>query len=98
MVRSAVKEGEKPSLLATLGTLDEMTSYIRIGDWNEIHLVARGRVMTYSINGHLMSVFIDDHPTMFVDHGFLALQLEGRGDIAVYFRNLWLKNLPQAQR
>jgi len=98
MIRSAAKDGERPSLLSTLGDPEQLTSYIKVGDWNQIHLIVRERTMIYSINGHLMSVFIDDHPTMFVDHGFLALQLEGRGDIAVYFRNLWLKNLPQAQR
>lgn len=98
MIRSAAKAGERPSLLSTLGDPEQLTSYIKVGDWNQIHLIARGRTMIYSINGHLMSVFIDDHPTMFVDHGFLALQLERRGDIAVHFRNLWLKNLPQAQR
>ena len=31
---------------------------------------------------------------MSVDHGVLSIQLEGRGDNAAYFRNLWLKNLP----
>jgi hypothetical protein len=94
MTRAAVKDGERPSLLATFGNPEQLKSYINVGDWNQIHLVARGRVMTYSINGHLMSVFLDDHPSMYVDHGFLALQLEGPGDIAVHFRNLWLKSLP----
>ena len=49
--------------------------------------------MLYFINGHLMSVLIDDHPTMFVDRGVLSIQLEGRGDNVASFRNLWLKNL-----
>jgi len=31
---------------------------------------------------------------MFVDDGFLALQLEARGDIAVDFRNPWLFSQP----
>jgi len=43
--------------------------------------------------GRLMSVLTDDHPIIFVDHGPLALQLEGRGEKAASFRNLWLKNL-----
>ena len=50
--------------------------------------------MIYFINGQLMSVMIDDHPTMFVDHGVISIQLEGRGDNTASFRNLWLKNLP----
>ena len=94
MIRSAMKDAEKPSLLSTIGDPDQLLAYIKVGDWNQIHLVARGRTMIYSINGHLMSVFIDDHPSMFVDHGFLAVQLEGSGDIGVRFRSLWLKTLP----
>jgi hypothetical protein len=94
VVRAAVANGQKPSLLATIGDPEQLKSYIKVGDWNQIHLIGRGRTMMYFINGHLMSVFVDDHPAMYVDHGFLALQLEGRGDVAVHFRNLWLKNLP----
>lgn len=94
VVRAATANDEKPSLIGTIGDPEQLKSFIKIGGWNQIHLIARGRSMMYFINGYLMSVFVDDHPTMYVDHGFLAVQLEGRGDIAVHFRNLWLKNLP----
>jgi hypothetical protein len=46
----------------------------------------------FFINGVLMSVFIDDHPTKFLPQGYLSVQLEGRGDNKASFRNLWLKN------
>lgn len=49
--------------------------------------------MIYSINGRLMSILIDDNPTRFLDHGGLAIQLEGRGADKASFRNLWIKNL-----
>jgi len=93
VVRTAVGEGQKPSLLATIGDPDALKALWRVGDWNQIHVIARGRTMLYFINGQLMSVLIDDHPTMFVDHGVLSIQLEGRGDNVASFRNLWLKNL-----
>ena len=94
VVRAAVADGQKPTLLATIGDPDVLKGYWKVGDWNQLHVIARGRTMIYFINGHLMSVFIDDHPTMFVDHGVLSIQLEGRGDNTASFRNLWLKNLP----
>jgi catechol 2,3-dioxygenase-like lactoylglutathione lyase family enzyme len=94
VVRTALAEGQKPSLVATIGDPDALKSRWKVGDWNQLHLVARGRTMLFYINGQLMSVLIDDHPTMFVDHGVLAIQLEGRGDNTASFRNLWLKNLP----
>jgi catechol 2,3-dioxygenase-like lactoylglutathione lyase family enzyme len=93
VVRTATADGQKPSLLATIGDPDVLKTYWKVGDWNQIHLIARGRTMLYFLNGHLMSVLIDDHPTMFVDHGVLSIQLEGRGDNVASFRNLWLKNL-----
>ncbi len=94
VVRTATVAGEKPTLLGTIGDADALTSVWKVGEWNQLHLIARGREMAYVINGQLMSVLIDDHPTMFVDHGIISIQLEGRGDNTAYFRNLWLKNLP----
>ena len=93
VVRTATAEGEKPSLLATFSDPDALKAHWKVGDWNQLHLIARGRTMLYFINGQLMSVLIDDHPTMFVDHGVIAIQLEGRGDNSASFRNIWLKTL-----
>jgi hypothetical protein len=94
IVRTGLTVDQKPSLLATFGDPDELKNYIKPTDWNQIHLIARGNTMIYMINGHLMSVFVDDNSMMALSHGVLALQLEGRGDIKAYFRNIWLKNLP----
>lgn len=93
MVRTATADGDKPLLLATFADPDQILQFVKQGDWNQMHLIARGRTMTLFLNGHLMSVFIDEHPKMFVPKGFLALQLEGRGDVGVSFRNLWLREL-----
>ena len=93
VVRTATAAGTKPTLLSTIGDVNALKSVWKVGDWNQLHLIARGRTMLYFINGQLMSVLIDDHPTMFVDHGVLSIQLEGRGDNVASFRNLWLKNL-----
>jgi hypothetical protein len=94
VVRTAVGEGLKPTLLAAFDDPDKLKALWRVGDWNQLHVIASGRTMMFLINGRLMSVLIDDHPRMFVDHGVLALQLEGRGDNTAYFRNIWLKTLP----
>ena len=93
VVRAAVANGEKPKLLGTFSDAAILTKSYKPGEWNQMHLVARGRTMMFFINGVLMSVFIDDHPTKFLPKGVLSIQLEGRGDNAAYFRNLWLKNL-----
>ena len=80
-----------PKTLSTFGDNAAMKAY-KPGEWNQMHLVARGRTMMFFINGVLMSVLIDDHPTKFLPQGYLSVQLEGRGDNKASFRNLWLKN------
>lgn len=94
VVRAALGDGQKPSVVGTLGDPEELKKLVHVGDWNEMHLIARGTTMMYFLNGHLMSVYLDDNPTMFVEKGELAIQLEGRGNVKVSFRNLWLKILP----
>ena len=93
VVRMATADGQKPSLLATFGDPDMLKRHWKVGEWNQLHVIARGRTILYFINGQLMSVLIDDHPSMFVDQGLIAIQLEGRGDNIASFRNIWLKNL-----
>ena len=92
VVRTAPTVGLKPTLLATFGDPDALGKLVKAGEWNQFHLVARGHTMMYFINGALMSVLIDDDPARFVDHGVLAIQLEGRGDNRASFRNLWIRN------
>jgi len=94
VVRMAVADGASPTLLSQFDDPDALAAEWTVGDWNRLHLIARGRTMMFSINGRLMSVLIDDHPTMFVPRGVLAIQLEGRGDNRASFRNLWIRSLP----
>jgi hypothetical protein len=94
IVRTATADGEQPTLLADFGEPDELARAWKAGEWNQLRLVARGRTMIFFINGELMSVLIDDHPTLFVDQGVLAIQLEGRGENRASFRNLWIRALP----
>ena len=94
VVRTAVAEGQTPTLLAAFDDPDRLAGFWRVGDWNRLHVIARDRTMMFFLNGQLMSVLIDDHPTMFVASGVLAIQLEGRGDNKALFRNLWIRDLP----
>jgi 3-keto-disaccharide hydrolase len=87
------EQGKKPRLLSVLGDPDALKGYIKVNDWNQMHVIARGNTMIHMINGHVMSVFIDDDPSMAVGQGVIGLQIEGGGNVKVSFRNLWLKNL-----
>jgi hypothetical protein len=94
VVREGVSDPDKPVLIASFGDPQELKNSIHTGDWNQLHIIARGNTMMYFINGRLMSVFIDDNPKRFIEQGKIQLQLEGRGDTKVSFRDIWLKQLP----
>jgi len=85
------EQGKRPRLLSMLGDPDELKALIKTGEWNQVHIIARGNTLIHIINGRTMSIFIDDDPTMAVAQGVIALQIEGTGKVS--FRNLWLKNL-----
>jgi hypothetical protein len=85
------EEGKKPRLLATLGDKDELAGYVHIENYNQLHIIARGNTMTHIVNGHVMSILIDDDPTRFRKSGLLGFEIEGTGKISI--RNIWLKKL-----
>jgi 3-keto-disaccharide hydrolase len=85
------EEGKTPRLIASLGDRDALAGYVHIDDWNQLHLIARGIAMTHIVNGHLMSILIDDDPTRFRKSGLTGFEIEGTGKISI--RNIWLKKL-----
>ena len=85
------EEGKSPRLIATLGDKDELGGYVKIEDWNQLHIIARGNTMTHIVNGHVMSVLIDDDATKFRKDGLIGFEIEGFGKINI--RNIWLKKL-----
>jgi hypothetical protein len=87
------EHGKNPRLLSTLGDPDLLKSYIRAGDWNQMHVIARGNTLIHMINGHVMAIFIDEDAAMSASQGVIGLQIEGGGNVKISFRNLWVKNL-----
>ena len=78
--------------LGTIADAAQLGGMLKTNDWNQLHVIAKGNTLMHIVNGHLMSVFIDDDPTMSAAQGVIALQIEGTGKVS--FRNLWLKTLP----
>ena len=87
------EHGKNPRLLSTLGDPDVLKGFIRAGDWNQMHVIARGNTLIHMINGHVMAIFIDEDAAMSASQGVIGLQIEGGGNVKISFRNLWLKNL-----
>lgn len=87
------EEGKRPRLLSTVGTMEELGSSFKTGDWNQVHLIANRNVLTQMINGRIMAMLIDEDPTKLKTKGLIGLQCAGSGTLKISFRNLWLRTL-----
>ncbi|MGD0777903.1 MAG: family 16 glycoside hydrolase [Candidatus Solibacter sp.] len=66
--------GRKPIILATVGDAAALAEFIS-KDWNAIHLVIRGNTLIHMLNGHLMSVVIDDDAAGRMMKGEIGMQV-----------------------
>jgi hypothetical protein len=78
-------------ILATLADKATLDSWFKKDDYNEFLLIAKGNVSSMFMNGHLISVFIDNDPAYFRSSGKIGLEVESTG--AYFTRNIWLKRM-----
>jgi hypothetical protein len=83
--------GRKPVVLAKFGEPNELAAHIT-ADWNAVHLVIQGYTLMHIINGHLMSVVIDDDEANRPSDGLLGMQVHVGPPMKVEYRNIRLKN------
>jgi hypothetical protein len=83
--------GKRPRALGSLGDRDSMKALVKQGDWNRLHIVARGNTLTHIVNGQVMASVIDEDAAARKASGVIALQIEQYGTGRVSFRNIWLK-------
>jgi hypothetical protein len=82
----------KARIIGSLGGAEALKQFIKSGDdWNAVHLVVRGNVMIHLINGHVMSVTVDDDPAHRKFDGLLGMQVHVGGPMKVEYRNIRLK-------
>ena len=78
-----------------LGSLQTGTNDLRgifnINGWNQVHLIAKGNLITEIVNGNVTSVLIDDDPKGRAMKGLLGFQMHMGPPMKVEFRNIWLK-------
>ena len=80
-----------PIVLSRVGENKELTRFITDG-WNSVHLIIRGNTLIHNINGHLMSVVIDDDPNR-ARNGLIGVQVHVGPPMRVEYRNWRLTNL-----
>ena len=87
------QEGHSPKILGAIHSGDELKGYFKINDWNTMHIVAKGNMLMHIVNGHLMSVFIDDDGKNRAAKGLLGFQIHMGPPMKAEFRNVYLKKL-----
>jgi len=85
------EKGKNPRLVASLGEPAVIDSYYKPNEWNELHIIAIGNTLTHILNGHILSVLIDEDPTYLRKSGAIGLEVEATGKL--FTRNIWLKKL-----
>jgi hypothetical protein len=91
-----VPDGEdaRPRVIGNLQqTPDELKAIIKQNDWNQVHLIARGNIITQIFNGAVTSMVVDDDTKNRSLGGLIGFQMHVGDPMKVEFRNIWLKKL-----
>jgi hypothetical protein len=87
-----IEEGKPPAKIASLGDREAMKAFVKSGEeWNEYHLIVRGNVAIHILNGHMMSMVIDDDAKNRKSEGLLGVQVHVGPPMKVEFRNFRLR-------
>ena len=87
-------DGSTPKILGSLQTgNDDLKAIIKVNDWNQTIVMARGNRIIEVLNGHVTSILIDDDAKGRAMSGLLGFQMHVGEPMKVEFRNIWLKKL-----
>jgi hypothetical protein len=80
-------------ILGTLESGDALKAFIKVNDWNQFQVIARGSTLVHIMNGHVMAVAIDDDAKGRALGGLIGFQIHMGQPMKAEFRNIWLKKL-----
>ena len=82
----------KVGSIGALGSSDELKRFIKSGDWNEIDIIARANTLIQLVNGHVMSVVVDDDKANRRADGEIGIQLHKLDDpMKIEVKNIRIK-------
>ena len=85
--------GMAPTLVGTIGDRTMLGGYVKVNDWNQYEIIARGGTLIHILNGQVMAVLIDDDPASSNNQpGKIGIELEST-PAKVSVRNIWIKKL-----
>ncbi len=90
-----VPDSKKTGSIGSTGTDSELRGFIKDDDWNAIDIIARREMLVQMINGHVMSVLIDEDTANRKMEGEIGIQLHRLPGAAmkIEIRNIRIKAL-----
>ena len=82
--------GRPPIVTSTFGDADALAQ-VANDDWNAVHIVARGNVLTHILNDRTMTVVVDDDAPNRSADGLIGVQVHVGPPMKVEYRNIRLK-------
>ena len=83
--------GQTNRLVANIGDIQALGGYVKVNEWNDYEIIARGGVMMHIMNGQLMAVFIDDNKDSINNQpGLIGFEIESQ-PCKISVRDIWLR-------
>lgn len=83
----------KKDVKETFVTQEAFDKLMKVDDWNDVIIIAKGKNIKHYLNGQLVADFTDEDPKLALSEGILALQLHAGAPMWVEFKNIRLKQL-----
>ena len=88
------KAKAKIDVLATTASAAEIEAAYKLGEWNELRVVANGNHLQHFVNGKLTADVTDTDSAAAAKSGVIALQLHKGEPMTIQFKDVQLKTLP----
>ena len=86
-------EDGRKNLVASLLDAAGYEKLFKLGDWNEVIIIARGEHIQHFLNGTLILDFTDNDPQLALKAGIIALQLHAGSPMWTEFKDIRIKEL-----
>jgi len=83
----------KKDVKETFVTQEAFDKLMKVDDWNDVVIIAKGKNVKHYLNGQLVVDFTDEDPKLALSQGVVALQLHAGAPMWVEFKNVRLKQL-----
>jgi hypothetical protein len=87
--------GQTNRLVANIGDKQALGGYVKVNEWNDYEIIARGGVMIHIMNGQLMAVFIDDNKDSVNNQpGLIGFEIESQ-PCKISVKDIFLRSFDQ---